>query len=120
LTLKQFSLPWSGGWDGTKTSYIHTMLENAPDQTLMDLARHVGVHSDEAPGSAPQPTFWAKGMLWVFISHVGAHRAAAAALQQALLRFGVSCFVAHNDIEPTLEWQNEIENALATCDACDH
>jgi TIR domain len=26
-------------------------------------------------------------------------------------------FVAHNDIEPTTEWQDEIERALATCDA---
>ena len=28
----------------------------------------------------------------------------------------MSGFVAHNDINPTLEWQIEIETALATCD----
>ena len=28
-----------------------------------------------------------------------------------------SGFVAHNDIEPTQEWQTQIETALATCDA---
>jgi len=30
---------------------------------------------------------------------------------------GISSFVAHNDIEPTTEWQNEIEKALSTCEA---
>jgi len=28
----------------------------------------------------------------------------------------MSAFVAHNDIEPTAEWQIEIETALSTCD----
>jgi hypothetical protein len=31
--------------------------------------------------------------------------------------YGISAFVAHNDINPTIEWQNEIELALSTCDA---
>jgi hypothetical protein len=29
----------------------------------------------------------------------------------------MSCFVAHEDIHPTTEWQDEIENALSTMDA---
>jgi TIR domain len=41
----------------------------------------------------------------------------AAELQDCLRDYGVSAFVAHNDVEPTEEWQDEIENALATCDA---
>ncbi len=31
--------------------------------------------------------------------------------------FGISAFVAHADIQPTKEWQEEIENALASMDA---
>ena len=31
--------------------------------------------------------------------------------------FGISSFVAHTDIEPTKEWQTQIETALATSDA---
>lgn len=31
--------------------------------------------------------------------------------------FGITSFVAHNDIEPTLEWQGQIETALSTTDA---
>ncbi|MFZ5912901.1 MAG: toll/interleukin-1 receptor domain-containing protein [Pseudomonadota bacterium] len=39
-----------------------------------------------------------------------------AILKISLRLFGVSCFVAHEDIQPTKEWQVEIENALASMD----
>jgi hypothetical protein len=56
-------------------------------------------------------------MLRLFVTHLATYRAFAGELQEALLPLGISCFVAHNDIEPTLEWQAQIETALATCDA---
>jgi nucleoside 2-deoxyribosyltransferase len=56
-------------------------------------------------------------MFKLFVSHLAAHRAFAADLQSSLLTYGISCFVAHNDIEPTSEWQAQIETALATSDA---
>jgi nucleoside 2-deoxyribosyltransferase len=56
-------------------------------------------------------------MLKLFITHLAAHRKFAAELQEGLLSFGISGFVAHNDIEPAEEWQTQIETALATCDA---
>ncbi len=34
------------------------------------------------------------------------------ALQACLNCYGIVRFVAHNDIEPVLEWQNEIENGI--------
>src|SRR4029077_15913647 len=61
--------------------------------------------------------FWRKGILRVFVTHLAAHRVFVGELQEALLPFGISCFVAHTDIEPTSVWQAEIETALATCDA---
>lgn len=61
--------------------------------------------------------FWKPGTFKLFVSHLAAERAYAGALQQALALRDVSCFVAHNDIEPALDWQNQIEAALATCDA---
>jgi nucleoside 2-deoxyribosyltransferase len=64
-----------------------------------------------------EPKFWQPGMMRLFITHLAKHKAFAARLQASLLNYGVSSFVAHNDIEPTSEWQNEIEAALATCDA---
>ncbi|MGB9431740.1 MAG: toll/interleukin-1 receptor domain-containing protein [Candidatus Acidiferrum sp.] len=38
-------------------------------------------------------------------------------LQRVLRRYGISGFVAHVDIEPTREWQDEIEFALLSMDA---
>jgi hypothetical protein len=93
------------------------MIEDAPDQSLIDLAEHVGFHFEEATTPGVAPPFWRKGMLRVFITHLAVHRAFAAGLQEELLRFGISCFVAHNDIEPTSEWQAQIETALTTCEA---
>ena len=52
----------------------------------------------------------------MFVSHLAAHKIQASKLQQALNNRGISCFVAHEDIEPTQEWQAQIELALATCD----
>lgn len=116
LTLKQFGLPWTEQWSGSKEAYVLEMIERATDDVLLDLGSHVGFHLQDA---APRmdPPFWRKGMFRLFVTHLAAHRAFAGELQEALLPFGISAFVAHNDIEPTQEWQTQIETALATCDA---
>ena len=116
LTLKQFSLPWSDEWPGDKDAYVLAMIEGSEDSTLLDLARHVGFR---LPTTSPgvDPPFWRAGMLRLFLTHLATHRELAAKLQEALWAYGISAFVAHNDIEPTQEWQTEIETALATCHA---
>jgi nucleoside 2-deoxyribosyltransferase len=93
------------------------MIEEASDQSLIDLAQHVGFQFEDATRPRVEPPFWRKGMLRLFVSHLAAHRTVAAELQEILLDFGVSSFIAHNDIEPTEDWQTQIETALATCDA---
>ena len=115
-TLRQFSLPWSDDWQGEKVAYVLNMVEQAPDGALIDLASHVGYRFESAP-AATDPQFWGRGMLRIFLSHLAAHRLFAAKLQEALLDFGISTFVAHSDIEPTHDWQTQIETALSTCDA---
>jgi hypothetical protein len=40
-----------------------------------------------------------------------------AELKESLKLFGITSFVAHADIRPTREWQDEIENALGSMDA---
>ena len=99
------------------------MIKNAPDQDLIDLADHLGFKfgPGDAPASLPatseEPSFWRPGMLRLFITHLARHRIYAAALQDELLQYGISSFVAHNDIEPSAAWMDEIELALKTCDA---
>lgn len=116
VTLKQFLLPWSNEWSGTKEAYVLAMIEAAADQSLIDLAQHVGFQFEKATPPRLDPPFWRKGMLRLFVSHLAAHKVFAGELQQALFQYGICSFVAHSDIEPTLEWQTQIETALATCE----
>ena len=55
---------------------------------------------------------WGDETIRVFISHTHLHQANAAELQVALSSFGIASFVAHNDIEPTRQWEVEIIKAL--------
>lgn len=105
-TLDAFSLPTTNGWEGKAVSYVLRMISNAKDEKLLELAEHVGFQFDARPLRV-DPPFWRKDMFRLFISHLAAHRAFASDLQKALEDRGISSFVAHNDIEPTLEWQNE-------------
>jgi hypothetical protein len=115
LTLRQFDLPTTDDWRGDTNGYVIQMTERAADDVLSALAVHVGI--DIGRQSVLEPTFWTKGYFRMFISHVAAMKTPAAEVQGALLKYGVSAFVAHNDIEPTREWQDEIELALSTCDS---
>lgn len=121
LTFSQFSIPTLDQFSGDKDAYIISMVEGIADNTLLELAQHVGVDfAQQAASASPpkvDPPFWRQGMFRVFLSHLSEHQGFAGDFQEAMLKYGISCFVAHKDIEPTKEWQLEIETALATCDA---
>lgn len=57
-------------------------------------------------------TIWGESCLRVFLSHKTDFKTEAVDLKKALEKLGISAFVAHEDIKPTREWQNTIENAL--------
>ena len=59
---------------------------------------------------------WKSGSIRVFISHVNQFKKCAMKIKDALADFGVASFVAHNDIEPTGEWQAAIIQALTSMD----
>jgi TIR domain-containing protein len=60
----------------------------------------------------PNPNF-----VRLFLSHVSTHKFAAADLKRELRYLGISAFIAHEDVEPSLDWQSEIEKALSSMDA---
>lgn len=64
-----------------------------------------------------QDRIWGKKGYRLFVTHKAEVKKETAALKKKLKLFGVSCFVAHEDIHPTKEWQNEIEKALFSMDA---
>ncbi|HTU27695.1 MAG TPA: toll/interleukin-1 receptor domain-containing protein [Pirellulales bacterium] len=67
--------------------------------------------------SASETPFWLPGHFKLFISHLSVDKRRATNLRGALKSFAISSFVAHEDIEPTKEWQVEIEKALFSMDA---
>lgn len=97
--------------------YVAEMVEDASDQTLVELSQHLEIPLSDTPSSSiPTPKFWKKEHFKLFLSHVSSFKKETAKLQEELSKYGVSAFVAHNDIEPTKVWQNEIEQALQTMD----
>jgi len=69
------------------------------------------------PSDIEVQRIWPNGLFRLFLSHVSAHQAAVAELKKYLRVRGVDAFVAHMDIEPSLEWQEEIELALRSMHA---
>lgn len=63
------------------------------------------------------PAYWQPGYFRLFVSDASQKRASAHRLKEALASYQIAAFVAHDDIEPTKEWQAEIETALRTMDA---
>lgn len=60
---------------------------------------------------------WGESYVRVFISHTSTHKVAATRIKEQLSDYRIASFVAHEDIEPTTEWQNEIQLALRSADA---
>ncbi len=94
------------------------ILTNASDEDLLALAAHqFGDDSTkrEAELEASVAHLWLLDHVRVFVSHLSSHERFAAEVVEELQKLRIDGFVAHKDIEPDLEWQNEIESALATC-----
>ena len=83
-----------------------TMLHNS-DQRLTLLSGH---EMQRIWGAQHQ-----QGKL-VFLSHRASYRREVSEVKEALESRGLSCFVAHEDIRPSLTWQDEILKALNTMD----
>lgn len=59
---------------------------------------------------------WRNGYFRMFISHITSRKKQASNLKNALEEYGITSFVAHEDINPTKEWQKEIQRALNSMD----
>lgn len=115
LTLKQFNLPWTDQWSGgDKEAYVIDMLSGADDGPLLELAKHLGLASQLE--TIEEPVFWSGGEARIFLSHLAVNKVETSMIRDGLKSYGMTAFVAHEDIEPAREWQTEIESALATMD----
>jgi len=116
LTLDQLNFQTVETFSGNSFEYVLQQVQNSTDEKILDLANHlnIGIESNQ---STLTPSFWRDGYFNLFISHLASNKTIAQELKNELEKYGISGFVAHSDIEPTKEWQDEIELALRTSDA---
>lgn len=119
LALREFKVAYDEEYRGGLYEMVLDAGQGAQDDDLVAL--HSYLYPDAqasrtgAVGSAGGP--WDPDAFRLFISHTHPNRKFAGQLRTALGRVGIDCFVAHDTIEPTREWLDEIESALNTCDA---
>ncbi len=104
----------------SKWVYSKEMLANEPEALILRIADELGVphnHVVAEAGRTLEATFWEPFHFKLFLSHLSSFKGTVAKLQDALRKLGISAFVAHVDIEPTREWQDEIEAGLLSMDA---
>jgi hypothetical protein len=89
-----------------------------PNENIDDVVIVPSLEDDASPLASEVATdLWPEGHLRLFISHIAKYKGKASLLSKNLLQYGVVGFVAHEDIEPTKEWEDEIRSALSSCDA---
>ncbi len=109
--------------DMNHEKYIHARLKDIDNNLLIQIAQEeldMDI-SDLLPTSAKPNTPPAKikhdsSPANAFISHISEHKALAKDISDALGKYNIKGFVAHEDIEPTKEWQEEIGKFLNKMD----
>ena len=103
----------------SKWSYSKEALRDADEASLLRVAEELDVSLPSmASIKMPAPVSWADITAFrLFVSHLAVHKDRALRMKEALDPHKISCFVAHEDIVPTLAWQEQIERALFSMDA---
>lgn len=100
-------------------SYVVDVLTTMDEGQVSAISKELSgeiVPTDYFDKIADSAECWRSGYFRVFISHLTENKESAAYLKKHLARYGIDCFVAHEDIEPSKLWQTEIEKALASMD----
>lgn len=106
----------------SKWVYVKDILPNTNDNIILEIAnelkiKHSFLNEFEKEYDLVEPNFWKPGHFKLFLSHLSTFKQKTSLLKNSLEIYGISAFVAHEDIEPTKQWQDEIEKGLFTMDA---
>lgn len=105
----------------SKWVYSKELLADASEAIIVKIADELELDHNYAVSAQNQEmveaTFWEPHHFRLFLSHLSSYKKNVGSLQSALKNYGISAFVAHVDIEPTREWQDEIEAGLFSMDA---
>ncbi len=107
---------------GVNSKWVYTkeLLSDEPPDLILRIADELEIphaYTVTTTKDTVEATFWEPQHFRLFLCHLASFKKTTASLQAALRRFGISAFVAHVDIEPTREWQDEIEAGLWSMDA---
>jgi hypothetical protein len=103
---------------GTRLRRALTRVRAEREQRLEELPTDDGGAAFERTTDEDDPfDLWPHGRIRLFFSHTSAHKQFVGAVAEILEKWPFACFVAHEEIEPSLAWQEVIESALATCHA---
>jgi hypothetical protein len=103
----------------SQSEYVKSHLHSSSANVLVEIAEDLEL---QLPASRREslvpPKNWPDDKTFrLFISHLSKDKRHATRLRDCLVPLHISGFVAHQDIQPTLEWQREIERALNAMDA---
>src|ERR1700677_3202059 len=112
---------WNTQTDNVVGTLLETLIEYVEEESpLKTKCRAIAARlltGRKQIKNADEISIWGENGYRVFLSHKGGVKKETSRLKDELEVYGISAFVAHADIEPTKEWQQEIENALATMQA---
>ena len=104
-------------WDDYNNIDLYESLLNAAEKKLITLAEELEISPNLATLSKEYPKNWENETgLKAFISHSSKRKDSAHNLKNSLKSHNIIGFVAHDDIAPSREWQEQIEKALNTMD----
>jgi hypothetical protein len=117
LALDTFGAIDTNRWEyDSDIDYILARLRSSDDDIIVELKSYL--NGQGASVSVPESDGpWHDGYIRLFLTHTHPNKVLAKNIRERLLLYGIDTFVAHEMIEVSKEWQEEIELALATCNA---
>lgn len=101
----------------SKRIYAKEVLVKEPEELIFKIAEELNILHGHSAYVTKEATFWKAGYFRLFLSHLASFKVQTSNLQSVLSNYAISAFVAHEDIEPSREWQIEIEAGLYSMDA---
>jgi hypothetical protein len=103
----------------SKWVYSKDALKGVPFSKVSEIAEDLGIGGPKISSiyMTPPANWKDTHEFRLFVSHISKDKVKATRLKDCLTPYGIGAFVAHEDILPTLEWQQEIERALHCMDA---
>lgn len=99
----------------SKKVYVRNRLKGVNVSELKKIADELSIDTQNLIKTPPRN--WEEtSTVKAFISHTSKDKQYATKTRDALKTYNIDCFVAHEDIKPSEEWQEEITKALNTMD----